>query len=90
MMDITSDDIGDAAPPPTANNPATSDVEILLHYMPIIARAGGISDWTRQFAISMAGRIKRGRVNPTAKQIAVMRNIVAEFKAASIGLVGGT
>ena len=80
-MNITGDDIGPApAPPP----PATDDVAQLLHYMPIITRAGGISDWTRQFCISIAARMKRGPVNPTEKQIAVMRKIVAEFKAATM------
>ena len=81
-MNLHSDDIGPAkAPPP----PATDDVAQLLHWMPIITRAPDISDWTRQFCISIAGRMKRGTVNPTEKQIAVMRRIVGEFKAATMG-----
>lgn len=88
-MNILGEDICPATPPPAAPGPVANEVAQLLHYMPIIAGAGGISDWTRQFAISMAGRMKRGQVNPSVKQIAVMRKIVAEFQAASFGVVGG-
>ena len=81
-MNIEGDDIG---PGKTPAPPATDDVAQLLHYMPIIMRAGGISDWTRQFCISIAGRMKRGPVNPTENQIAVTRKIVAEFKEKTMG-----
>lgn len=62
-----------------------NEVDQLLHWMPIIImRARGINDWTRQFCVSVAGRMKRGPVNPSAKQIAVMRKIVDEFQAANM------
>jgi hypothetical protein len=83
-MNIAGDDI-DADKLPEQPPPATDDVAQLLHYLPIITRASDISDWTRQFCISIAARMKRGPVNPTQKQIAVMRKIVAEFKAATMG-----
>lgn len=81
-MNIEGDDIGPAKSPPA---PANDDVAQLLHYMPIIMRAGGISDWTRKFCISIAGRMKRGPDNPTEKQITAMRKIVAEFKEKTMG-----
>ena len=82
-MDIPEDDM-----PPRTQKPAVpppdDETAQLLVYMPIIARAGGISDWDRNFAISVAGRMKRGPVRPTEKQIGVMRRIVAKFKDATI------
>ncbi len=61
----------------------TSQGEIarLLGYMPIIARASGVTDWERQFAISIAGRLKRspGFV-PSEKQVSIMTRIVDKFQ----------
>ena len=57
------------------------EIDQLVGYMPIIMRAPGISDWSRQFCISIAGRVKRGAFTPTEKQIGVMRRLVAEFQA---------
>ena len=58
-----------------------SEIARLLHYMPIICAAPDISDWERQFAISIAGRLKRGAFNPSEKQVSVMTSIVARFQA---------
>lgn len=65
--------------------PPASQGEIarLLGYMPIIVRASGISDWERDFCISICGRIKRGAFTPTEKQIGVMRRVVEKFQAST-------
>lgn len=57
------------------------EIDQLLSYMPIIMRAPGISDWSRQFCISIVGRTKRAAFKPTDKQIGVMRRLVEEFQA---------
>jgi hypothetical protein len=62
----------------------SDDVARLLHWMPIIMRGSGISDWTRQFCISISARMKRGPAVPTEKQIVIMRRIVDEFQAANM------
>lgn len=62
--------------------PATAgEVAQLLGYMPIIVRAPGISEWSREFCVSIVGRCKRGAFTPTEKQIGVMRRLVSEFQA---------
>ena len=61
---------------------APAEVDRLLGYMPIIIRAPDISDWERQFCISIVGRIRRGAFCPTDKQIRVMTRIVDEFQTA--------
>ena len=58
-------------------NPA--ETAILIHYMPIIVRAPGLTDWERQFCVSACGKIKRGAWQPSAKQIDVMRRLHAKF-----------
>ena len=61
------------------------EIAWLLGYMPIIARAEGVSDWERQFAISMAGRLKRSPgFTPSDKQISVMARIVDAFRQTSL------
>ena len=57
------------------------EIDQLLGYMPSIMRAPGISDWSRQFCISIVGRTKRAAFTPTDKQIGIMRPLVAEFQA---------
>lgn len=53
----------------------------LLGYMPIIARAPDITDWERQFAISITGRLKRSPgFQPSEKQVSVMTRIVEKFQ----------
>ena len=59
------------------------EVQRLLGYMPIIVRAAGITDWERQFCISITGRIKRGPITPSSAQIATMQRIVAAFQRAT-------
>ena len=60
---------------------STGETDRLMGYMPIIARAPDISDWERQFAISIAGRIKRSPgFQPTDKQVSVMARIVEKFQ----------
>ena len=59
-----------------------AEVDRLLGYMPIIIRAPDISDWERQFCISIVGRIQRGAFCPTDKQIRVMTRIVDAFQSA--------
>lgn len=61
--------------------PDQGEVDQLLVYIPIVMRSSGISDWARQFCISIVGRTKRGRFTPTEKQIGVMRRLVDDFKA---------
>jgi hypothetical protein len=57
------------------------EVSRLMGYMPIIARAPDITDWERQFAISIAGRLKRKPgFQPTEKQVSVMTRIVDKFQ----------
>ena len=53
----------------------------LLHYMPIIVRSAGISDWERKFCASMIGRARRTAFEPTEKQVATMQRIVTAFQA---------
>ena len=59
-----------------------AEVDRLLGYMPIITRASDLSDWERQFCISIVGRIRRGAFCPTDKQIRVMTRIVDAFQTA--------
>ena len=59
------------------SNPAETD--LLIHYMPIIVRAAGLSDWEREFCIVACGKIKRGAWRPSEKQIVVMRRMHAKF-----------
>lgn len=57
------------------------EIDLLLGYMPLICRSR-CSDFDRKFAISMTGRMKRGPVRPTEKQIKVMRRMADDFRAA--------
>ena len=52
----------------------------LLHWMPIIIRAEGLTEWERKFCASMVARSRRGRFQPSAKQAAVMARLVREFQ----------
>lgn len=58
----------------------------LLHWMPIIVRSSGISEWERKFCASMISRQRRkGFTGPSAKQVAVMRRIVGQFREQTMG-----
>lgn len=59
----------------------TAEVDRLVHYMPILVRDGGVSEWERKFAATIIRR-SRGKngFTPTAKQIAVMSRMVKAFQ----------
>lgn len=59
----------------------SNQAELLLHYMPLIVRSGGISDWERKFCASMIHKNRTGRFSPSEKQIGVMQRLVDQFKA---------
>lgn len=59
----------------------TPEADRLMHWMPIIVRASGISDWERKFCASMIARSRARVFTPSHKQIAVMERIVSEFQA---------
>ena len=62
-----------------------AETERLIGYMPIITRAPDITDWERQFCISITGRRKRNPAfQPSDKQIATMARIVDKFQAGSM------
>lgn len=57
-------------------------VDVLLHYMPSLARDGS-TPWVRNFAASVARASQRRGWQPSPKQHAVMRRLVSEIFAAS-------
>lgn len=59
--------------------PTQGEIDLLIHHMPMIVRAPGLSDWERQFAISACAKIKRGAWVPSPKQIGVMRRMHEKF-----------
>lgn len=59
---------------------ASGELEMLLHYMPIIVRGSTVNDWERQFCASIIARSRRARFAPSQKQISVMRRLVDRFK----------
>lgn len=59
------------------------EIDNLLHYVPILIRSD-LSDWEREFCISIAGRMKRGTFTPSEKQIDVLRRLVSEFQTATM------
>lgn len=48
----------------------------LLHYVPLLVRSGIVSEWERQFCVTLAGRMKRGPVTLSAKQAPILRRLV--------------
>lgn len=60
---------------------AAGEVQLLLHYMPIVIRAPGLSDWDRQFCASILGQKRKGFSRWSDKQIATMRRLVDRFRA---------
>lgn len=61
-----------------------AEVENVLHYVPIIMRSAEVSEWERQFCISIAGRMKRGAFSPSDKQLGVLKRLVDRFKEANL------
>lgn len=57
-----------------------AEIDRLLHYMPILVRDGGVSDWERKFCASMVAAQRRKGFRVSAKQIAVMARIVSSFQ----------
>jgi hypothetical protein len=51
----------------------------LLHWIPIILRAYGVSDKTREFCASIEAQKRRPGFRPSPKQAAVMREIVDAY-----------
>jgi hypothetical protein len=58
---------------------SAAEIDRLLHWMPIILRAFGVSDWERTFCASMVAKSKAGRFTPTQKQAEAMRGIVDAY-----------
>jgi hypothetical protein len=58
----------------------TAEIERLVHYMPILVRDGGVSEWERKFAASIIHRSRRTSFVPTDKQIGVMKRMVDAFQ----------
>lgn len=59
----------------------TAEADRLVHYMPILVRDGNVTEWERKFAASIIHRSRsKNGFTPTAKQIAVMDRMVAEFQ----------
>lgn len=52
----------------------------LLHYMPIIVRSSGITEWERSFCASIIARSRRSAFTPSDRQRRTMRGIVRAFK----------
>ena len=56
------------------------EISVLLGYMPIVVRDGGISDWERKFCASIIAQNRRGPFRPSVRQIDAMRRIVHDFQ----------
>lgn len=61
-----------------------AEVALLVHWMTIIVLGEGVSDWERTFCASMIQGANQGDQEPSAKQIAVMRWIVRQFREANL------
>ena len=59
----------------------TPEADRLMHWMPIVIRASGLSEWERKFCASMIARSRARAFTPSEKQIAVMDRIVTAFQA---------
>lgn len=52
------------------------EINQLLHWMPIVVRMSGLTDWERDFCASMIARGRARRLRPSRRQIAVMKRLV--------------
>jgi hypothetical protein len=68
----------------TTRAPPSAKIDRLLHWMPIVVRAEGLSAWERVFCASIVARSRAGPWRPSARQIAVMRRIVSTFQARTL------
>lgn len=53
---------------------------MLNHYLPLLVRSGIVTDWERDFCISLIGQTNRGRAL-SEKQEAILARIVKKFMA---------
>lgn len=58
---------------------SADEIGRLLHWMPIILRSFGVTDWERTFCASMVAKSKAGRFAPSQKQAEAMRKIVDAY-----------
>lgn len=63
---------------------ASGELEMLIHYMPIIVRGSTVTDWERQFCASVIARSRRSGFAPSEKQITIMRRLVDTFRDATL------
>lgn len=63
----------------------TPEMDNLLHYMPIIVRSAGLSQYDRKFCASVIAKSRAGHFVPSGKQLSIMRRIVRQFQAATMG-----
>lgn len=56
-----------------------AEIDRLLHWMPIILRSFGITEWERTFCASMVAKSKRKRFQPSEKEAAAMRKVVDAY-----------
>lgn len=57
----------------------SAEVERLIRFLPVIVRSDAVSDWEREFCISILSRNQKGRWLPSQRQAAVMRRVVDAF-----------
>ena len=60
---------------------SSAEADRLLHWMPMVIRAPGLSPEERKFCASMIARNRRGGFRPSQKQCAWMGKLVAAFQA---------
>ena len=59
--------------------PTSAEIDELLWRLGRALRAGRLTEWERGFALSLLGQAKRPRWNPSAKQVATLRRVIAEL-----------
>lgn len=58
----------------------SAETALLIGYMPLAVRSSAVTDWERKFCASIIARNRKGRFEPTAKQIETMRGIADKFR----------
>ena len=61
-----------------------NEVDRLLHYVPMLVRHDSVTDWEREFCISIMARMNSGAFVPSPKQTPILQRIVAKFQAATM------
>ena len=59
----------------------SAEADRLIHYMPLVIRAPGLSDKAREFCATIIARDRRGAFTPSAGQMKWMRDLVDQFQA---------